>query len=92
MSRTQNAWLRLFLYLACVVLFLGGGLIGIFAVWGMFDHERPIPTPHDKTIGTIALFTWVGILLLYMILDRRRLRQRIRGYDSASYEGSSVKR
>jgi hypothetical protein len=82
-TRTKNAGLQFLLYLTSIALFLGGGLVGSFAIWGMFDHVRQTPTPNDKIIGTVTLLTWVGILLLYIILDWRGIRQRL-GYPYAN--------
>jgi hypothetical protein len=78
MSRIRNAGLRFLLYLACVALFLGGGLVGCFAIWGIFDHNRQTPTPHEDNIANLILALWLGILAIYIILDGRKLIKRIR--------------
>ncbi|HWF18611.1 MAG TPA: hypothetical protein VG754_05060 [Verrucomicrobiae bacterium] len=79
-SRTQNLGLRLFLYLGCVALFIFGGLVGCAALWGDFDHDRQKPTSHESNIAHFVLALWLGIFVIYIVLDGRRILRRIRGY------------
>jgi hypothetical protein len=76
-TRTKNTRLQVLLWLTSIALFLGGGLVGSFAIWGMFDRVRQMPTPHVKTVDTIALFTWLGILTLYSISDWSGIQRRL---------------
>jgi hypothetical protein len=70
--------LGLLLYFVTVALLIGGSIVGLFAINGVFDHDRQMPIPHGKNMFIFTFASYFATILIYSILNRhntRRLKQ-----------------
>jgi hypothetical protein len=75
-SRSKNDVQRFFLCLFCIILVIGGGLVGCCAIMGaLYNTGRPPSTDNDMRFAT--LITWAGSIWIYLILSRN-FRKRLK--------------
>ena len=73
-SRTKNVLLVLLLFLACCGLFIFGGIVGV----SMISDSVQKSAPHAHYMRLFIFIAWIGTVWIYLILNRRRLMQRLK--------------
>jgi len=73
-SRTKNVLLVLLLFLACCGLFFIGGIAGVALIADSVQQSAP----HAHHLRLFCFIAWIGTVWIYLILNRRRLMQRLK--------------
>ena len=77
-SRTKSDLIRFILFLLFLALFIGGGFIGCAAIAGGFFHGEKTFAPSVGYLRGAVLLAWVVIVWIYIIINWRTLKQRLR--------------
>lgn len=78
-SRTRNQFLRFLIFLAAVVLFIGGGLMGLALIYGGIPYVlNRGPSLATSTVRYLTLMCWLGVILAYLFLNWHTLRERLK--------------
>jgi hypothetical protein len=75
-NRSKNDVQRFLLYLFCIVVVIGGGLVGCAAIMGaLYNTGHPSSTDSDMRFATLMI--WASSMWIYLILSRN-FRKRLK--------------
>ena len=78
LSRAKGDIIRMLLFLLCIGLAIGGGIVGCCAVMGALYDTGQKPSPRDVHIRPWIFIAWIGVVWIYLGFNWRAFQARLK--------------